>query len=323
MKRRLMLTTLVLLATCFAFNGVSSGQQVEERTAYSFSEVQSEALRLSASYGKEKVLLVFDIDNTLLAMQRDLGSDQWYAWQRSLPEHDPWRVSHLLQTQGFLYDVSSMRATEPVCQPKVVRQLQQAGFTTLLLTSRGHEFRDPTRRELLANGYDFRESTLTPRAGYPDSYSPYDVSLIEQSGISRQEAEQWIPGDGGEPFAKPRPVSYQQGVYMTAGQNKGVMLRMILHKSDNVGKYSAIVFVDDQPRHTEHVRQAFANQNVELVTFRYTREDANVHRFNENRCCEKYCATLALCRLNQSPNSANVSRLNPPIWATERVFSIH
>ena len=31
----------------------------------------------------DQVLVVFDIDNTLLAMEQGLGSDQWYDWQKT------------------------------------------------------------------------------------------------------------------------------------------------------------------------------------------------------------------------------------------------
>ena len=40
------------------------------------------ALQLADSHGNDQVLVVFDIDNTLLAMEQDLGSDQWYYWQK-------------------------------------------------------------------------------------------------------------------------------------------------------------------------------------------------------------------------------------------------
>ena len=47
------------------------------------------ALQLADSHGKDQVLVVFDIDNTLLAMEQDLGSDQWYYWQKDLQMEDP------------------------------------------------------------------------------------------------------------------------------------------------------------------------------------------------------------------------------------------
>lgn len=333
--RRLTFGTIVLLTVCFVFVAVSRAEELTERTTDSFREVQAESLRLGRKYGNDKVLLVFDVDNTLLAMRQDLGSDQWFAWQESLPATDPQSVGDfptLLRVQGLLFAVSSMRPTQPD-QPEIVVQLQQAGFTTTLLTSRGFDFRDATRRELLANGYNFRKSALrvsykrmalTPRAGFAGPYCPYDVSQLGQSGISREEAEKWLAVRDSNPvqIKKPRLVSYNEGLYMTAGQNKGVMLRMLLHKSGKVGKFKAIVFVDDHPRHTRRIREAFANQSVEIVTFRYSREDANVRRFEASRNGEKRRAAQLWRRLKQTLDELTHSTLNaPPAPSPECVSS--
>ena len=51
------------------------------KEAYStadFSRVVDKSRELVEKYSKENVLVVIDIDNTLLAMNQDLGSDQWY-----------------------------------------------------------------------------------------------------------------------------------------------------------------------------------------------------------------------------------------------------
>ena len=316
MHRAELQKTAVFIA-CFAFAGICKSQEPPERTAMSFNEVQAEAMRLAElEGGTANVLLVFDIDNTLLAMNQDLCSDQWFNWQRTLPENDTRRIGdfdELLRFQRLLYAMSSMRVTEPIRQPKIVRELQQAGFTTLLLTSRGYDIRDATRRELLANGYDFRQSSLVPLEGFPGPYMPYDVSQIEQAGITKEEAKKWLadPLHPGQ-LEQPREVSFNEGVYMVAGQNKGVMLRMLLHRSGNVDTYNRIVFVDDNPENTRDVRDAFANQKTEVVTIRYAREDANVRRFNESRSSEKFYATLALIRMQKLLNTPNASRANPP-----------
>ncbi len=54
--------------------------------AESFTEIDDRVTELSALYGPQGVLLVFDIDNTLLASDQPLGSSQWYDWQDSLLE---------------------------------------------------------------------------------------------------------------------------------------------------------------------------------------------------------------------------------------------
>lgn len=299
-----------LVAACASV--VSQAEEPVILETDSFSAVQAESLRLGKKYGNDKVLLVFDIDNTLLAMRQDLGSDPWFTWQDNLPENHPWRVGNfkeLLRAQGVLFAISSMRVTDPAHQPGTVQQLRKAGFTTLLLTSRGFRFRDATRRELQANGYDFSESTLTLCAGFPGPYLPYEPGQIEQSGISRQEARMWLPKKGSDPveIRKSNPVSYSEGVYMTAGQHKGAMLRMLLHKSGNVGRFRAIVFVDDHAKHTEAMSRAFEDQGLKLVCFRYSREDANVRRFNENQGSAKLRATRAWFRLKHSLNRHTLS----------------
>src|SRR5688572_5257239 len=54
-----------------------------------FQNVAAAVTRYADAVGSERVLLVLDIDNTLLAMNQDLGSDQWFEWQRFLLEHQP------------------------------------------------------------------------------------------------------------------------------------------------------------------------------------------------------------------------------------------
>lgn len=316
------LSWFAILIASLALGNVASSQTSTERTAFSFDEIQQEAFRLADVAGEAKdVLLVFDIDNTLLAMNQDLGSDQWFNWQQTLLEGDWRRVGdfqELLRVQSLLYSVGSMRPTEPGRQSDIVQQLQKAGFTMLLLTSRGYDLRDATRRELLANGYDFRQTCLPPQEGFAGPFMPYDPANVEPSGITQEEALSWL-ADSRNPgqIAEPRLISYNEGVCMVAGQNKGAMLRMLLHKSGNVDRYKHIVFVDDNAENTREVRAAFENQPVNVVTFRYTREDGNVQRFNDDASCAKHCAAVTLMRIRESLDPKNTPKTNPPIWPTE------
>src|SRR5210317_2157057 len=52
------------------------------------AEVTADVLQLSEKTDRNNILVVFDIDNTLLAMEQGLGSDSWYEWQKSLSEED-------------------------------------------------------------------------------------------------------------------------------------------------------------------------------------------------------------------------------------------
>lgn len=318
---------IVCLIICFAYSSVLRAEDSNERTASSFVEVEKEALNLGKVYGgNEKVLLVFDVDNTLLAMRQDLGSAQWFAWQADLPANASQSVgdfAELLRVQSLLYSISSMRVTHPG-QAEIVKRLQDSGFKTLLLTSRGFDLRDATRRELRANKYDFKKSALPisgikAASGFDGPYCPYKQSDVELSGVSRKEAERWLAVRNSDPvdIKKPRPISYSEGVCMTAGQHKGAMLRMLLHKTNNAGKFKAIVFVDDGRHHTKNVREAFEDQPEELVTFRYSREDSNVDRFNANQSGAKDQVIETWNELKKTLDALTSSTLNaisaPPL----------
>jgi len=276
--------------------------------------------------GNDKVLLVFDIDNTLLAMRQDLGSAQWFSWQADMPANASQSVGDfpkLLRVQSLLYSISSMRVTHPG-QSEIVKRLQDSGFKALLLTSRGFDLRDATRRELRANHYEFQNSALpilgeSAASGFVGPYCPYKPSNVGQSGISQKEAERLLAVRNSDPveIKKSRLISYSEGVCMTAGQHKGVMLRMLLHKTNNVGKFKAIVFVDDGRHHIKNVREAFEDQPEEVVTFRYSREDPNVDRFNANQTGAKDQVTKAWNKLKLTLGQLTRSTLNavsaPPL----------
>src|SRR5690242_6657561 len=83
-----------------------------------------------------------------LAMSDDFGSVQWFRWQEELLAKEPMSemlvakdFAGLLRVQGIVFATGCMRLTQPEL-PDIVRQLQKAGHSTLLLSARGIEFRD-------------------------------------------------------------------------------------------------------------------------------------------------------------------------------------
>ena len=91
--------------------------------AKTLEEVKStiEALNKDMNVRPEETLIVFDIDNTLLKMKKDLGSDAWFNWQNRLwsapsPDSDSAvadNIDDLLNIQRLLYDVGKMEPPEP------------------------------------------------------------------------------------------------------------------------------------------------------------------------------------------------------------------
>lgn len=273
--RRAAFTVCVgLLATIGGWVTVARASEIT--ASDDFRDVASAVARYADEFGPERVLLVLDIDNTLLAMNQELGSDQWFEWQKYLLDHEP-RSRHrvadkfegLLEAQGLLYNLGRMHPPQPDL-PRIIRRLQGRGIHTLVLTSRGDEFRIATERELERNGYDFSDTAL-PAEGLPrGTYLPYDLENLEADGL----AEKDVAAFG---LTEPRPVSYEDGIYMTAGQPKGAMLLAFLHYAQP--DIRAIVYADDHIRHVAYVFAAAAGRNLETTAIHYTREEPRVKRF--------------------------------------------
>ena len=242
-----------------------------------FAEVGASVVQYAHKVNPERILLVLDIDNTLLSMDNPLGSDQWFEWQRYLIDHEPeskYKVADsfngLLEAQGLLYNVSHMHPPQENL-PGMIRRLQALGVRTLVLTSRGPEFRAATERELRRNGYDFAKSAMPVRNIPGGNFLPYDSEHPEKDGLTKEELDKFNLG-------KPRPINYENGIMMTAGQHKGAMLLTLLN--DAKDDIDAIVYDDDNIRHVANVYSAVLARGKEITAFHYTREDPNIKKFD-------------------------------------------
>ena len=173
-----------------------STESVTVNESDDLGEAFHRARELAAELGREKVLLAFDLDNTLLAMNTDLGADHWYEWQKRLEESDPCDirlVGDRLAVQGALYHLGSMRPTQDDL-PELIGRARESGQPVMIITSRGSAFRLSTFRELRRNGLSFRDTAPGRLGGY--------LSNLGLEGASRA-------------------IRYEDGVLMLAGQDKG------------------------------------------------------------------------------------------------------
>jgi hypothetical protein len=178
-------------------------------------------LDLGTEFGPGNTLVVMDIDNTLLTMVDDLGGDQWYRWQKALlanPGPDEGEVAPdfdgMLNVQRFLFSARPMRLTQPD-MADIVASLQGLGYPVMALTARGPVNIGATLRELARNGIELRESAP---AGTPDlagAHLPFEAANPAEAGLSPEAVQAYKLG-------VPGPVLYKEGVYMVAGQHKGV-----------------------------------------------------------------------------------------------------
>ncbi len=246
----------------------------------SFADVEKTANEKIKKYGANNVLMVFDIDNTLLAMKQDYGSDQWFNWQYShcVKKHDKKmsncvanNMGDLLELTAQIYALSGSVPTETKAV-EVMKSLQEKGTKVMLLTSRGPNIRNATERELQKNGFNPQANTIGPKGGYPAYYTPYQLENYKADGLSKLD----IKG-----LPKPRQISFQNGIMMTAGLNKGIMLKTILHKTKT--HFKSIIFVDDHIKHTKRMESIIgADKTIDLVAYRYGKMDKAVKTFHES-----------------------------------------
>jgi hypothetical protein len=272
--QRAAITSLALAALVLC--AVRAAWASELLATKDFADVAATVNRYAEEFGAEHVLLVLDVDNTVMSMDSDLGSDHWFEWQQYLLANEP-NSPHLvaktfpglLEAQGILYDRGHMHPTEPD-EPDLIAKLQKRGVAAILLTSRGPEFRGQTERELKRCGYDFARSALPVHDVPKEEYLAYDSAKPEKSGLTAADVAKYKLG-------APRPVLYTNGIFMTAGQHKGIMLLTLLKKAARDIK--AIVYVDDNVRHVGSVFSAAVARHIEVSSFHYQHEDVRVQRF--------------------------------------------
>jgi hypothetical protein len=258
--KQIIVIAALFLTACAA--NVQLDQTVEparnlDLETFDLAEVTADAINLAEQHGKENVLVVFDIDNTILAMEQDLGADQWYEWQKDLNENDrcnPQNVGDRFAVQGALYFANAMRKTQEDGAYQVGK-IQNLGVKVIALTSRGPDFRLPTFRELRRNGYSFSHSALGSTGGYGKPFLP-----VENGRLSL----------------------YEDGVFFTAGQHKGQMLFALLEKT-GTPMPDVIIMTDDKRKNLDDITETFSALNVPVHAWRYSAEDGSVNDFDPER----------------------------------------
>ena len=207
-----------------------------------FQKVDSVVNILIDQYAISDVLVVLDIDNTILTSSTDLGGDIWYQWQRgklNIKPTEEQKVECLFEDAiGLLYELGTMELTDSVI-PSLINSWQEKGISVFALTSRNPKFRAATERELNRKKIDFTKTALKLDG--------------EELPVYRYSLE--------------REMSYMKGIMMTTGMNKGEMLKHILQKTGK--NFKSIVFVDDSRKNVSNMEQQFKNSNINMTIFYY------------------------------------------------------
>jgi hypothetical protein len=251
---------------------VASGAQTSEKTIESMDEFNADVNSYAAANPDGKLLVVFDIDDTLLESEHFFGGDSWYNWSRGNPSKDADgkplviadadKIQCIFDKLGVFYEMSRHRATEHNV-PEIVSSLQSR-FSVIALTSRSPDYRGATERELEVAGIHFRNSHLL------NSVQALSYSLNDSKGRSRA-------------------LSFQNGIVMSSGLNKGVVLEDLLkQKLNRMDVYDAIFFVDDGRKNIDRMNEHWKNKSIPVFSYLYAGvdkriEEKDIHQARESR----------------------------------------
>lgn len=237
--------------------------------------VENKAHQLAEKYGKENVLIAYDIDDTLLATTQKLGGAGWQRWQTDLIKSQDFKYAVAKDMDGLdkvhskLFYLGKMRVIDKNA-PVVFNQLQKEGFQTLILTARYSQNRADTNRELEKNGFDLSINPLAGH-GFAGNFFPYTKEDPENYGLTQADLKKWN-------ISNPKLVSFTDGMYMTSAQTKGLILKTLFHKLNH--KFPAVIFVDDNKGHTASVYEVLNDLDVNIVSIRYSRMDKEIEEFS-------------------------------------------
>lgn len=197
-----------------------------------------------------ETLLVFDLDNTLIVPEGELGSDHWYYFllrkYREIDHLDATAADdRAMEVWNRVQTNVVIRAVEPGTAA-LIRQLQDRGIPTVGLTARTPDIADITLSQLRGAGIELGRHT-----------------------IYKCDFDWWC-----RDFVK-----YQAGIlFVGVHSTKGEALTQFLN---GLGiRPKRILFVDDRPAQVSNVDQAMRAAGIECLAFRYGYLDERVARFN-------------------------------------------
>lgn len=207
-----------------------------------FAEANSEISSITSRLSNGSVLVIYDIDDTLLTTpvvngsgeRRFFGSDRWYIWQNyGLRDGSPQKIG------GCLFEVieeNTKSAALVETENGVVKSFLQLKGDKLILTSRGHRTSEATYLQLKSAGFSEVPSLI------PESL-PVEFKLGSSDAV------------------------YDKGVFLTSGANKGDALLEFIKRTGR--RYDYVFLVDDTLKNVLNVALSMSLNGTNYRGFVY------------------------------------------------------
>jgi len=211
---------------------------------------ESNDIRDLLKFADEETLVVCDVDDTLMEVISDFGSDKWvtHEIEKLMKQHGwtRWQAYHEFTPQIHkALMASKIRPVEPTTAETLYR-LQKRGIKILGLTARYTELAYPTLDQLYSIDIDFAANTV------------YHTDIE-------------VPGE----FA----AKFIEGVvFIGFKNNKGKTLLRFL---DTIGyQPKKVVFIDDKSKHVQSVESAMEERKIPCISILYSHTYEKLKNFN-------------------------------------------
>ncbi len=195
---------------------------------------------------QKRILLLFDIDNTIARSSSVLGSDEWnsYKLQELVAQGNSYLQAvhiHIPLFFQLMHELELELVDHRTAD--FIAHLQTQNHHVCALTARSRPIMERTVIQLQNVGINFVSSSPFSAKQYHDNCHCLD------------------------------------GIIFTDGTNKGIALDHVLKEHAHL-HYDLVIFVDDKRKYLEEVETVLAAYGIEFVGIRYSRADHFVHAYD-------------------------------------------
>src|SRR3990167_753472 len=211
--------------------------------------IESNTINIVDKYldGSKDVLVVFDIDNTLAAPKKELGSDEWFGYliQKKMEEgYDAFQALYLILPKYFYAQFNVPLIALESDSVDFLNSLKKRNIDFMSLTARSLYIADRTLDQLHNIGISFSMATKIP---------DFALSLAH-------------------------PAIFKEGILFSGSNDKGESLISFFDTNNYHPK--KVIFLDDKNKNLLTVENALLKREIQFVGIRYSGADEKVKNFD-------------------------------------------